>query len=84
MNLIRRNLDVDKAVIVIDEDLETGAESFIEAKHKDKCLVFNEWTVEKVSNISTKLKLLNAASGAMVVHTNMDGCRGVDFKLNEK
>ena len=75
----------DISVIVIDDYLDHGEESYLTEvanSRNAKLKVFNNWTDEMNSENNRMLSTCNSFDGKMIIHTRSQGGRGVDFKLH--
>ena len=69
-----------QSCIVIDELLKNN-DSFLKNEFKH-LFIFDQWGPNQFANIDDKLKTLIQNRHASVVHTNMHGLRGVDFRMD--
>ena len=80
-DLVKDKLDEGQTVILIDQFFRGN--SFLKGEVSVDIFEFSNFKTNW-QDITMNLKKLAAKEGSCVVHTNLDGVRGADFKVKNK
>jgi len=82
LDLIRYHLKENSSVILIDDQLKNDKSILKNANLTHQTFIFDNWGLGMFAPIDERLKKLYRVIEPCVVHTTMDGVRGVDFKMD--